>query len=175
MYSTPPVSGGIIAIGEAPGDNEDRQGEGFCGIAGKTLDRLLSYHEITREDYGRANICRCRPPENRKPRRAEIDACLPYLKEFLQQHKASVILAVGGTPANVFYSSGTLTSIIAHAKHRRYVPEVDWAGGALVVPMPHTSPLAWNRRMPNGDQWRKAGLEQVQEAVRLYKRANKKA
>ncbi len=56
----------IVAIGEAPGKDEDLSGFGFAGRAGKTLDTLFEEHGISRTEYGRANMCCCRPPDNRK-------------------------------------------------------------------------------------------------------------
>ena len=108
VLATPCQTGGLLAIGEAPGADEDLKGIGFIGTAGKTLDRLLSVHGIGRDDYGRANICRCRPPENRKPTSSEISACLPFLADVIHTFKPRVIIAVGGTPTAVFCGKGTL-------------------------------------------------------------------
>lgn len=100
VMPTPAPVGGLLAIGEAPGQKEDETGVGFAGQAGKMLDRLLAEHGIGREGYGRANIVRCRPPENRKPMKQEVDACLPYLADFIEKTKPRVL----GTSNNPSFS-----------------------------------------------------------------------
>ncbi|WP_223825093.1 uracil-DNA glycosylase [Pseudomonas profundi] len=172
-------SGGLLAVGEAPGADEDIKGEGFVGAAGKTLNRLLADHGIEREAYGRANICRCRPPENRKPTAKEITACLPFLADLIESCRPRVILAVGGTPTSIFCGPGSLYSKILERERnndwRAFVgakqahKEIkDALGNVLyVIPMPHTSPLAFNRNAPSGEKWSKIAERQVALAVSL--------
>lgn len=179
VVATPSASGGLLAIGEAPGADEDIQGEGFVGTAGKTLDRLLSVHQLKRADYGRANICRCRPPENRKPTGAEMANCLPFLADLLVRTKPRVILAVGGTPTSILCGQGTL-----HSKLTERNADGDWSAARAIdkahplirealthveyiVPTPHTSPLAFNRNSPDGEKWAVVAERQVGLAVRL--------
>ena len=71
----------VMIIGEAPGKNEDLQGEPFVGAAGKYLNELLAVAGLTREDVFIANVLKCRPPGNRDPRPEEIELCTPYLRE----------------------------------------------------------------------------------------------
>lgn len=170
VLPTPPPKGGILAIGEAPGEKEDLVGEGFIGIAGKTLDKVMETFGISRSQYGRGNVCWCRPPGNRKPTRAEAQACLPHLQQFIQAHQIKVVLAVGGTPSSLFYTGGSLSEILLRAGSRDYQPDVPWAEAVKVVPMPHTSPLAWNRNDPHGRKWAEIGHEQVQKAIELSSR-----
>lgn len=171
--------GGLLAIGEAPGADEDRSGEGFYGRAGKTLDGLLAQHGIGRGDYGRANIVRCRPPENRKPTAAEISACLPHLAQTIIDMQPGVLLLVGKTASDLILGSGSLLRRIelsresafndfslAHPALRAGLkPLLERRGGLLCVPMPHTSPLAWNRNAADGRKWSAIGQEQVALAV----------
>lgn len=70
----------ILVIGEAPGKNEDLQGEPFVGAAGKFLNELLEDAGLKREDIFIANVLKCRPPANRNPQPHEIEACAPYLR-----------------------------------------------------------------------------------------------
>ena len=116
VMPTPCLPGGLLAIGEAPGAEEDIAGEGFVGRAGKTLDKLLGIYGIARSDYGRANLCRCRPVDdagkNRKPTAKEIEACLPKLAEFIGECRPGVILCVGWTPGQVFVPAGSLAAAI---------------------------------------------------------------
>jgi DNA polymerase len=146
---------------------EDKLGEGFVGVAGKTLDKMLAAAGIERAAYGRANICRCRPPGNRKPLATEANACLPYLHEAVASPLVKVVLAVGGTPASEFYEGGSLTAILERAAERQYVPDASWASHLKVVPMPHTSPLAWHRKAPSGERWADVGTRQIAVAVEL--------
>ncbi|MDH5373169.1 MAG: uracil-DNA glycosylase, partial [Acidimicrobiia bacterium] len=69
----------LMFIGEAPGKNEDLQGEPFVGAAGRLLDRLAGEVDIVRDDVYIANVLKCRPPGNRDPREEEISACKSYL------------------------------------------------------------------------------------------------
>lgn len=69
----------IMFVGEAPGENEDKQGKPFIGAAGKVLNKLLDQAGISREDVFITNTVRCRPPENRVPLADEIAACNEWL------------------------------------------------------------------------------------------------
>ena len=178
---TPCHPGGILAIGEAPGADEDRLGEGFAGRAGKTLDAILLEQGIPRDGYGRANICRCRPPGNRHPSKAEADACLPLLSEFIAESNPGVLLLVGETAVAHFLGAGSLLRRIEQSRHPGggwVVPEMCHPAlspvvrerGILAIPMPHTSGLAWNRKAPDGRRWSEIGRQQVALAVSFVKR-----
>jgi DNA polymerase len=85
----------ILLVGEAPGKNEDLQGEPFVGAAGKLLDRLLTEIGIGRADVYIANVLKCRPPGNRDPRPAEIDACKGYLRTQIELIDPKVVMTLG--------------------------------------------------------------------------------
>ncbi len=87
----------IMVIGEAPGADEDEQGLPFVGRAGKLLTKMLEAIHIKREDIYIANICKCRPPGNRRPTSIEVDACEPYLKRQIEIIKPAFILSLGLT------------------------------------------------------------------------------
>lgn len=177
---TPCPPGGLLAIGEAAGADEDRIGEGFVGRAGKTLDAILLEQGVPRDGYGRANICRCRPPGNRRPTKDEASACLPLLMEFIAETKPRVLLLVGSTATAYFLGDGSLFQRIKMSQQ----PGGDWVDpsichpairpmaqlGLLAVPMPHTSGLAWNRKAPDGRRWSEIGRQQVAFAVSFVKR-----
>ena len=74
----------IVFIGEAPGADEDKQGEPFVGRAGKLLDKILAAINFDRSQVYIANILKCRPPGNRDPQPDEMDRCFPYLERQLQ-------------------------------------------------------------------------------------------
>jgi len=84
-----------MIVGEAPGFNEDRQGEPFVGAAGKLLDTLLARIELSRADVYITNVLKCRPPMNRDPMPNEVEACSPYLKEQMALVKPKVVLILG--------------------------------------------------------------------------------
>ena len=85
----------IMFVGEAPGRNEDLQGEPFVGAAGKLLDRLLGEIGIERDDVYIANVLKCRPPGNRDPKPDEIDSCKGYLRSQLELVDPRVVMTLG--------------------------------------------------------------------------------
>jgi DNA polymerase len=84
-----------LIIGEAPGAEEDRQGEPFVGRAGQLLNAMLLAIGLPRETVFIANILKCRPPGNRDPKPEEVVKCLPFLSAQIALLKPKVILAVG--------------------------------------------------------------------------------
>jgi len=90
---------GLMIIGEAPGAEEDRQGEPFVGRAGKLLNAMLAAIGFAREDVYIANILKSRPPKNRDPRPEEVAACAPYLKQQIELVAPRLILALGRVAA----------------------------------------------------------------------------
>lgn len=82
-------------VGEAPGENEDLQGQPFVGRAGKLLDMMIAAVGSSREQVFIANVLKCRPPNNRDPLPAEIEMCEPYLHQQLALIKPKVIVALG--------------------------------------------------------------------------------
>ncbi|NPB06264.1 MAG: uracil-DNA glycosylase [Aquificae bacterium] len=88
----------VVFVGEAPGEEEDRQGKPFVGRAGQLLNRLIEEElGLKREDVYITNVCKCRPPGNRKPTREEIQACNPYLRKEIEIVKPKVICCLGAT------------------------------------------------------------------------------
>jgi uracil-DNA glycosylase len=87
----------LCFVGEAPGFDEDRQGEPFVGKAGQLLDKMIAAMGFGRDEIYICNIVKCRPPENRKPEPAEMAACVPYLAEQLRLVSPKVIVALGST------------------------------------------------------------------------------
>ena len=90
-----PCPANVMIVGEAPGFNEDRQGEPFVGAAGKLLDTLLARIELSRADVFITNVLKCRPPMNRDPMPNEVEACSPYLQEQMALVKPKVVLILG--------------------------------------------------------------------------------
>jgi DNA polymerase len=85
----------LLVIGEAPGADEDRQGEPFVGRAGQLLNAMLRAIGLPRHEVYIANILKCRPPNNRDPQPEEASACTPYLARQIALVRPRAILAVG--------------------------------------------------------------------------------
>jgi uracil-DNA glycosylase family 4 len=85
-----------LIVGEAPGENEDRQGEPFVGQAGKLLDNMLRALGLDRHhNVYIANVLKCRPPGNRNPEPEEVAQCEPFLRRQVQLLQPRIILAMG--------------------------------------------------------------------------------
>ena len=89
----------LMFIGEAPGADEDEQGEPFVGRAGQLLNNMIKAMGIRREDVYIANIIKCRPPGNRTPERDECETCSPFLMRQIAAIKPKVIVALGAVAA----------------------------------------------------------------------------
>jgi uracil-DNA glycosylase len=90
-----PVTARVMAVGEAPGENEDREGKPFVGAAGRLLTALLESVGLDRRDIYITNIVKCRPPRNRDPEPVEVDACSHFLDEQIDMLQPDVILLLG--------------------------------------------------------------------------------
>ena len=93
----------IMIIGEAPGADEDEQGMPFVGRAGKLLTDILKAINFERNEVYIANICKCRPPANRKPSTVEVFYCEAYLKKQIELIQPKFILALGLTAAEALF------------------------------------------------------------------------
>jgi len=110
--ATAPVCGSgeirakYFVLGEAPGANEDSYGLPFVGAAGKRLDKLLALAGITQNECYLTNVCKCRPPANRTPRKSERLACYQYLQQELEIIKPQYVITLGATPLSLFSDQG---------------------------------------------------------------------
>lgn len=89
----------VMLVGEAPGEDEDRQGKPFVGVSGRLLDRMLEQIGLDRTSVYITNILPWRPPGNRSPTQAEIAACLPFLERHVELIGPQVLVPLGGTSA----------------------------------------------------------------------------
>ncbi len=122
----------LMIIGEAPGRDEDLNGQPFTGRSGQLLTRLLSEEmALTREQVYITNVVKCRPPENRNPRSDEIDACHPWLLEQFALIQPRVVVTLGNFASR--FVLGTKEGI---STLRGRVHEV---GDRYVVPTFHPS------------------------------------
>jgi uracil-DNA glycosylase family 4 len=85
----------VMFIGEAPGADEDAQGEPFVGRAGQLLNKILEAINLKREEVYICNILKCRPPNNRDPETSEMETCSPYLYKQIEIMKPKFIICLG--------------------------------------------------------------------------------
>jgi uracil-DNA glycosylase len=126
----------LVVVGEAPGAEEDRTGRPFVGRAGRLLDKLLASIGLEREAVYICNVLKCRPPQNRNPLSAEVEACSGFLRGQLVHVAPRAILACGTFPAQTLLSS---TEAIGRLRGRPH----DYAGIPL-VPTYHPAALLRN-------------------------------
>lgn len=123
-----PLDAEVMFIGEAPGQNEDRQGRPFVGAAGQFLGELLGAASLTREQVYICNVLKCRPPQNRDPLPLEIDACGDYLDEQIALIDPLVIVTLGRFSMAKFFPGQSISRI--HGQPRL-------SAGQFYVPMYH--------------------------------------
>ena len=107
-----------MVIGEAPGADEDRQGEPFVGRAGQLLNSMLKAIGLPREHVFIANILKSRPPNNRDPKPEEVQACIPYLFRQIELVNPKLILCVGRIAAQTLLETDTSIGKLRGQLHR---------------------------------------------------------
>ncbi len=110
VFGTGNRSAQWLIVGEAPGMQEDRQGEPFVGRAGMLLNEMLRALGYSRDDVFIANTLKCRPPKNRDPLPVEARACAPFLERQIELLSPRVILAVGRIAAQLLLERETSLS-----------------------------------------------------------------
>ncbi len=119
----------LMFVGEAPGHDEDVQGEPFVGRAGQLLTRIIEAIGLKREDVYIANVIKCRPPGNRNPEPDEVEVCEPFLFRQVETIRPKVIVALGTFAARALLKT---QDPISHLRGRVYV-----YGHAKLVPTFH--------------------------------------
>ena len=128
----------LMFIGEAPGADEDLQGEPFVGRAGQLLNNMIKAMGLQREDVYIANIIKCRPPGNRTPEREECETCSPFLMRQIAVIKPKVIVALGAVAAKTLLA---INASMAELRGRWYEfrpagvrsNDASWNGAKLAV------------------------------------------
>jgi uracil-DNA glycosylase family 4 len=144
----------VMFIGEAPGADEDAQGEPFVGRAGQLLNKILTAIEMKREDVYICNILKCRPPENRDPLASEMETCTPYLDKQIDLIKPQFIVCLGRIAAQwLLKTNDSLT------KMREKVHE--YKGAKLIITY-HPAALLRN---PN---WKLPAWDDMKLLKKLY-------
>jgi len=141
----------ILFVGEAPGRNEDEQGQPFVGAAGKNLDKLLANVGLSLNDVYIANILKYRPPENRPPSPEEIKAHTPFLIEQIKIIRPKVVCSLGNY-ATKFFLAGLdpekmdtqpgITTL--HGK----IKEIEFDEMKIkLIPLFHPAAIIYNRKL----------------------------
>jgi uracil-DNA glycosylase family 4 len=108
----------LMVVGEAPGAEEDRQGEPFVGRAGQLLNAVLRAAGFERAQVYIANILKCRPPSNRDPQPGEVEQCLPYLSRQIELVDPALILCVGRIAAQNLLGTDVTIGRLRGTVHR---------------------------------------------------------
>jgi DNA polymerase len=103
VFGSGNINSKYLFIGESPGKNEDETGIPFCGKAGKILDKLFQHISLKREDVYITSILKCRPPENREPRKDEIEKCSFYLLKQIEIIDPEIIVCLGRVSLNFVF------------------------------------------------------------------------
>jgi len=142
----------LMFVGEAPGADEDIQGEPFVGRAGQLLTKIIEAIGLSRGDVYIANVIKCRPPQNRNPEQDEVETCEPFLFKQIDVIQPKVIVALG-----TFAARGLLRTLDPISRLRGRVFEYR---GAKLIPTFHPAYLLRNP----------ASKREVWEDMKLVKR-----
>jgi DNA polymerase len=133
-----------MVIGEAPGEQEDLQGEPFVGRAGQLLNEMLRAIGLKREEVYIANILKCRPPRNRDPKPEEAAACESYLKRQIALIRPHVILAAGRIAAqNLLKTTEAIGKLRGRVHEYEGIPLVITYHPAYLLRAPLEKRKAW--------------------------------
>jgi DNA polymerase len=136
----------LMVIGEAPGADEDRQGEPFVGRAGQLLNSMLRAIGHSRETLYIANVLKCRPPGNREPRPGEVACCLPYLSQQVDMIQPRLLVAVGRVAAQNLLATDTPLARLRGQVHRfgaRAIPLIVTYHPAYLLRSPTEKRKSW--------------------------------
>jgi uracil-DNA glycosylase family 4 len=144
----------LMFVGEAPGADEDKQGEPFVGRAGQLLTNIIEAIDLRRKDVYIANLIKCRPPGNRNPEQDEMDQCEPFLLRQIDFIRPKVIVALGKFAAQSLLQT---TDPITRLRGREYPYRQ-----SILVPTYHPAYLL---RQPSAkrDVW--ADMKRVREIL----------
>jgi uracil-DNA glycosylase family 4 len=135
-----PEDADIMFIGEGPGFHEDRQGRPFVGAAGNYLEELLEKIDLSRQEVYITNVVKCRPPGNRDPQPAEIEACRPYLDKQIDLLRPRLIVTLGRFSMQRYFPGASISRI--HGQPKR-------VGNVIYYPMFHPAAALHQPRWRN--------------------------
>lgn len=146
VFGTGDENADLLIIGEAPGAEEDKQGEPFVGAAGRLLNAMLLAIGLQREQVYIANIVKCRPPGNRNPTKTEAGACRQYLDRQIELIKPKAILSVGAVSAhNLLFNDESVGRLRQRPHHygSRNIPLVVTYHPAYLLRSPAEKAKVW--------------------------------
>jgi DNA polymerase len=138
-----------MVVGEAPGENEDREGQPFVGPAGELLDNMLRAVGRSRTGSGAqgayiANVLKCRPPSNRNPQPAEVAQCAPYLARQVALLQPKIILAMGRFAVqSLLQTDEPIGKLRGRVHHYQGVPVIVTYHPAYLLRTPTDKAKAW--------------------------------
>ena len=154
VFGTGNPAANLMLIGEAPGEEEDLQGEPFVGKAGQLLDKILAAIQFRRDEVYIGNILKCRPPGNRDPLPEEIVQCMRYIEKQVESIAPRIILALGRIAAQTLLNTTDSLGQLRRAVH-------EFRGIPVIVTY-HPAALLRN------PQWKRSAWEDVQRLRHLY-------
>ena len=135
----------LVFVGEAPGADEDAQGEPFVGKAGQLLTKMIEAMGYTRDDVYICNVLKCRPPGNRNPEPDEVASCEPFLKRQLAAIRPRMIVALGKFAAQCLLRDDTpITRLRGGFRSYEGIPLMPTLHPAYLLRDPSKKKLAWD-------------------------------
>lgn len=135
----------LVLIGEAPGQEEDRQGLPFVGRSGQLLSDILRAVDLVREDVFICNILKCRPPDNRDPKQEEADACASHLARQLAVIQPRLILCLGRVAAQRLLGTSASLGALRRTLHfHQGIPVMATFHPAALLRQPAQKREAWD-------------------------------
>ena len=134
----------LVFVGEAPGADEDEQGEPFVGAAGQLLTRMITAMGFQRSDVYICNVIKCRPPYNRNPEPDEVAACEPFLKRQLSALRPRMLVALGKFAAQALCRETTpITRLRGNLRSYEGIPVMPTYHPAYLLRTPEAKRQAW--------------------------------
>jgi DNA polymerase len=146
VFGVGPLDVDVCFVGEAPGADEDKQGEPFVGAAGQLLNKIIAACGLEREKVYICNTIKCRPPGNRQPRPDEAANCREYLDQQLALVRPKYIVALGGTSAqNLLGTTGAIGKLRGRFHLFNGIPLMVTYHPAYLLPhrAPHMKAEVW--------------------------------
>lgn len=144
VFGTGDENAELMFVGEAPGADEDRQGEPFVGRAGQLLTKIIESVGYAREEVYIANVIKCRPPGNRNPKPVEVETCEPFLLKQIELIQPKVICALGSFAAQTLLRTNQKISALRGKFHDyRGVKVMPTYHPAFLLRNPHAKRDVW--------------------------------
>jgi DNA polymerase len=159
VFGTGNPSADVMFIGEAPGADEDAQGEPFVGRAGQLLNKIIEAIGMKREEVYICNILKCRPPNNRDPESSEMETCSPYLLKQIELIRPKFIICLGRISAQWLLQTNDSLTALRSRTHA-------FKGSTLIVTY-HPAALLRN------PGWKRPAWEDMKLFMGLYEQSKK--